>query len=129
MTSLPISTVVTCPTVRTHPAVIAQAAGTARAQCDGGFVLGVGSGEALNEHVTGEPWPPADVRLEMLEEAVEVIRELHTGEEVTHTAGRTTTSRTPGSTPWARTRFRSTCPGSVRRRRGWRAGSATGSAR
>src|SRR4051812_3427918 len=52
--------------------------------CAGGFRLGVGSGEALNEHVTGSRWPTADVRLEMLEEAVEVIRRLLTGERVTH---------------------------------------------
>lgn len=84
VTSLPITTAVTCPTFRTHPAVIAHAAATAGAQCDGGFVLGVGSGEALNEHVTGDRWPPADLRLSMMEEAVEVIRRLHGGERVTH---------------------------------------------
>ena len=50
----------------------------------GRFNLGVGSGEALNEHVLGDPWPPADVRLEMLEEAIEVMRELWTGEQVEH---------------------------------------------
>lgn len=83
-TSLPISTAVTCPIIRTHPAVIAQAAATAAVQCDGRFVLGVGSGEALNEHITGERWPAPPERLEMLEEAVEVIRALHTGEEVSH---------------------------------------------
>ena len=84
VTSLPITTAVTCPTFRTHPAVIAHAAATAGAQCDGGFVLGVGSGEALNEHITGDRWPPADLRLSMMEEAVEVIRRLHGGERVTH---------------------------------------------
>jgi G6PDH family F420-dependent oxidoreductase len=83
-TSLPITTAVTCPTVRIHPAVIAQAAATAAVQCEGRFALGVGSGEALNEHILGDRWPPAPVRLEMLEEAVEVIRALHTGEEVDH---------------------------------------------
>lgn len=83
-TSLPIATAVTCPTVRIHPAVTAQAAATAAVQCEGGFVLGVGSGEALNEHITGVRWPPADVRLSMLEESVEVIRRLHSGAEVTH---------------------------------------------
>jgi len=81
---LPITTAVTCPTVRIHPAVIAQAAATSARMCRGGFRLGVGSGEALNEHVTGSRWPTADVRLEMLEEAVEVIRRLLTGERVTH---------------------------------------------
>jgi G6PDH family F420-dependent oxidoreductase len=83
-TRLPITTAVTCPTVRIHPAVIAQAAATAAVQCEGRFTLGVGSGEALNEHVLGDGWPPAPVRLEMLEEAVGVIRALHTGKEVDH---------------------------------------------
>lgn len=81
--SLPVTTAVTCPTVRVHPAVIAQAAATAAVQLEGRFVLGVGSGEALNEHVLGDVWPSADVRLEMLEEAVDLIRELWTGEVVT----------------------------------------------
>jgi G6PDH family F420-dependent oxidoreductase len=81
---LPVTTAVTCPTVRIHPAVIAQAAATAGALTNGRFRLGVGSGEALNEHVTGARWPTADVRLEMLEEAVGVIRELFTGERVDH---------------------------------------------
>ncbi|MBP2471637.1 G6PDH family F420-dependent oxidoreductase [Crossiella equi] len=77
--SLPITTAVTCPTVRVHPAVIAQAAATAAVQTRGRFVLGVGSGEALNEHILGDPWPSAGKRLDMLEEAVEVIRALHGG--------------------------------------------------
>src|SRR2546430_2149486 len=83
-TSLPVTTAVTCPTVRIHPAVIAQAAATAAIQHDGRFVLGVGSGEALNEHILGDRWPSADVRLEMLEEAIEVIRTLLSGKEITH---------------------------------------------
>src|ERR687893_555197 len=65
-TSLPVTTAVTCPTFRIHPAIIAQAAATAAVQLDGRFVLGVGSGEALNEHVLGDRWPSAGVRLEML---------------------------------------------------------------
>jgi G6PDH family F420-dependent oxidoreductase len=81
-TSLPVTTAVTCPTIRIHPAVIAQAAATAAAMLPGGFSLGVGSGEALNEQVLGDDWPEADVRLEMLEEAIEVMRELWTGEVV-----------------------------------------------
>jgi G6PDH family F420-dependent oxidoreductase len=84
VTSLPITTFETCPTVRIHPAVIAQAAATSAVLTNGRFVLGVGSGEALNEHITGERWPAADVRLEMLEEAVGVIRELFTGRLITH---------------------------------------------
>jgi G6PDH family F420-dependent oxidoreductase len=82
--SLPVTTAVTCPTVRIHPAIIAQAAATAAVQLDGRFVLGVGSGEALNEHVLGDRWPSPGVRLQMLEEAVQVIRLLHRGEEVSH---------------------------------------------
>lgn len=83
VTSLPIMTAVTCPLIRMHPVVVAQAAATAGVQCGGGFTLGVGTGEALNEHVTGAPWPAADVRLDMLGEALEIIRELHGGREVT----------------------------------------------
>jgi G6PDH family F420-dependent oxidoreductase len=82
--NLPVTTAVTCPSVRLHPAVIAQAAATAAVQLDGRFVLGVGSGEALNEHILGDPWPSAAVRLEMLEEAVEVIRLLHQGGSRSH---------------------------------------------
>jgi len=81
---LPITTAVTCPTTRIHPAVIAQAAATAAVQTGGRFTLGVGSGEALNEHVLGDRWPSVGVRLEMLEEAIEVIRLLHRGEQVSH---------------------------------------------
>jgi len=84
VTSLPVSTAVTCPTIRIHPAIIAQAAATAAVQLDGRFVLGVGSGEALNEHVLGDRWPSVGVRLEMLEEAVDVIRLLHRGENLSH---------------------------------------------
>jgi G6PDH family F420-dependent oxidoreductase len=84
VTRLPITTAVTCPTVRTHPAIIAQAAATCAVLTEGRFVLGVGSGEALNEHITGEAWPAASVRLDMLKEAVEVMRKLWTGEDVEH---------------------------------------------
>jgi G6PDH family F420-dependent oxidoreductase len=83
-TSLPISTAVTCPTTRIHPAIIAQAAATSAVLTGGGFTLGVGSGEALNEHVLGHRWPSTEVRLDMLEEAVEVIRALWTGDVVEH---------------------------------------------
>lgn len=82
--SLPITTAVTCPTIRIHPAIIAQAAATSALLTNGRFALGVGTGEALNEHVTGERWPSAGERLEMLEEAVQVIRELWTGKLITH---------------------------------------------
>ena len=83
-TDLPVTTAVTCPTVRTHPAVIAQAAATSAVMLGGKFTLGVGSGEALNEHILGDPWPTAPKRLDMLEEAVEVIRSLWTGDVVRH---------------------------------------------
>ena len=81
--SLPVTTAVTCPTVRIHPAVIAQAAATASVMLEGRFVLGVGTGEALNEHVLGDAWPSYDVRMEMLEEAVVLIRRLWEGDFVT----------------------------------------------
>ncbi len=76
---MPMTTAVTCPTIRIHPAVIAQAAATSAVMLDGRFRLGVGSGEALNEHILGDRWPEADERLEMLEEAIEVIRTLWEG--------------------------------------------------
>ncbi|MEU2438027.1 LLM class F420-dependent oxidoreductase [Streptomyces rubradiris] len=82
--SLPVETAVTCPTVRIHPAVLAQAAATSAVLTGGRFRLGVGTGEALNEHILGDRWPPVRVRLEMLEEAIEVMRRLFTGEEVSH---------------------------------------------
>lgn len=82
---LPVVTAVTCPTVRTHPAIIAHAAATSAVMLgEGRFILGVGSGEALNEHILGTVWPNAEVRLEMLEEAIEIIRLLWTGEVVSH---------------------------------------------
>lgn len=83
-TSLRVTTGVTCPTVRIHPAIVAQAAATASQLLDGRFALGVGSGEALNEHILGDHWPPVDTRLEMLEEAVTVMRALWEGSLVTH---------------------------------------------
>ncbi|MDX3248694.1 LLM class F420-dependent oxidoreductase [Streptomyces sp. ME18-1-4] len=82
--SLPVETAVTCPLVRTHPAVIAQAAATSAVQLGGRFRLGVGTGEALNEHILGTQWPEAPVRLEMLEEALQIIRQLFTGEQTSH---------------------------------------------
>jgi len=79
---LKLGTGVTCPTVRIHPAIVAQAAATAAAMMPGRFFLGVGTGENLNEHIIGQHWPPFDVREAMLEEAVEVIRHLWEGETV-----------------------------------------------
>ncbi len=79
-----ITTSVTCPLIRIHPAVIAQAAATSAVLLDGRFRLGLGSGEALNEHILGDRWPGADERLEMLEEAIEVIRKLWQGGVQSH---------------------------------------------
>ena len=83
-TTLEVGTGVTCPLIRIHPAIIAQAAATVGCLMPGRFFLGVGTGENLNEHVTGARWPLAWERLEMLEEAVEVMRLLWQGGEQTH---------------------------------------------
>jgi coenzyme F420-dependent glucose-6-phosphate dehydrogenase len=79
-----LGTAVTCPLIRMHPAIVAHAAATAQALMDGRFFLGVGTGENLNEHVLGDRWPRADERLEMLDEAVDVIRALLGGEYETY---------------------------------------------
>jgi coenzyme F420-dependent glucose-6-phosphate dehydrogenase len=79
-----VGTGVTCPLVRTPPALVAQAAATVAEMMPERFFLGVGTGENLNEHITGDVWPPVSVRLEMLEEAVGVMRTLLQGELVTH---------------------------------------------
>jgi G6PDH family F420-dependent oxidoreductase len=81
-TPLSVVTMVTCPTMRIHPGIIAQAAATSAALLDGRFELGVGTGENLNEHIFGDAWPLADERLEMLVEAIDVMRELWSGKEV-----------------------------------------------
>ncbi|HZG36999.1 MAG TPA: TIGR03557 family F420-dependent LLM class oxidoreductase [Gaiellaceae bacterium] len=79
-----LGTGVTCPMIRTHPAIVAHAAATCAVMFEGRFFLGVGTGENLNEHVTGARWPAPDERLELLEESIEVMRALWTGDEVTH---------------------------------------------
>ena len=84
VTDLRIGTSVTCPTVRIHPAIIAQAAATTAAMAPGRFFFGVGSGENLNEHILGDRWPETDVRLDMLRESIEVMRKLWTGDQVSH---------------------------------------------
>jgi G6PDH family F420-dependent oxidoreductase len=81
---LEVGTGVTAPIVRMHPVVIAQAAATTAALMPGRFFLGVGTGERLNEHVTGQPWPAAGTRREMLREAVEIIRRLLEGKNVNY---------------------------------------------
>lgn len=84
-TNLTMTTAVTCPTYRIHPAVIAQATATTASLAPGRFRFGVGSGEALNEHILGDAWPPVSVRLDRLAEALDIIRELWAGGVVTHT--------------------------------------------
>jgi coenzyme F420-dependent glucose-6-phosphate dehydrogenase len=79
---IPIMTGVTCPTMRVHPAIVAQAAATTAALLPDRFILGVGSGENLNEHVIGLGWPHPKERLDMLEEAIFLMRRLWTGELV-----------------------------------------------
>lgn len=79
-----LMTYVTCPTLRYHPAVVAQKAATIQVMADGRFTLGLGSGENLNEHVVGQGWPSLATRQGMLAEAIEVIRALHTGELIDH---------------------------------------------
>lgn len=79
-----LMTYVTCPSIRYHPAVVAQKAATLQELAEGRFTLGLGSGENLNEHVVGEGWPAVDARQDMLVEAIEIIRELHTGDLVTY---------------------------------------------
>ncbi|MEI7032219.1 LLM class F420-dependent oxidoreductase [Streptomyces pratensis] len=79
-----LMTYVTCPTTRYHPAVVAQKAATVQILAEGRFRLGLGSGENLNEHVVGGGWPAPHVRLEMLEEALEVIRPLLEGQTLNH---------------------------------------------
>jgi len=81
---LVLGTGVTCPMIRTHPAIIAQAVATAACLMPGRFFLGVGSGENLNEHILGDKWPPAGTRLEMLEESIEVMRLLWEGGQQSH---------------------------------------------
>jgi len=78
-----LMTYVTCPTMRYHPAVVAQKAATIQLLTDGRFTLGVGAGENLNEHIAGGAWPPVDVRHDMLDEALQIIRRLFAGETVT----------------------------------------------
>ncbi|MDX1665027.1 MAG: TIGR03557 family F420-dependent LLM class oxidoreductase [Candidatus Promineifilaceae bacterium] len=81
--TLRLGTGVTCPLLRTHPAIIAHAAATAAAMMPGRFLLGVGTGENLNEHILGDGWPTIEIRQEMLKEAVELIRKLWEGETTT----------------------------------------------
>ena len=81
---LTVGTGVTCPTMRIHPAILAQAAATTADLLDGRFWFGVGTGENLNEHILGQRWPTHEERLSMLEEAIDLIRRLWEGEIVSH---------------------------------------------
>ncbi len=83
-TTLPFGSAVTCPGFRYHPAVIAHAAATLGAMYPGRFYLGLGAGEALNEHVVGGVWPEIGVRSAMLFESIEIINKLFTGNVVKH---------------------------------------------
>jgi G6PDH family F420-dependent oxidoreductase len=78
-----LATYVTCPIIRYHPAVVAQKAATLQLLSEGRFILGLGSGENLNEHIIGEGWPPIAQRQDMLVEAATIIRELQSGDLVT----------------------------------------------
>ena len=77
-------TAVVCPTTRVHPVITAQAAATTQQLSGGRLIFGIGSGEALNEHIAGARWPAIEVRHEMLEEAMELIQRLWTGQTVDH---------------------------------------------
>src|SRR3954449_5473309 len=81
---IPLMTYVTCPTLRYHPAVVAQKAATVQILSGGRFRLGLGSGENLNEHIVGKRWPAVGERHEMLTEAVEIISKLFDGGDVNH---------------------------------------------
>ncbi len=81
-TSLRFGTGVTPPGYRYHPAIVAQAAATLEAMFPGRFWLGLGAGEALNEHIVAEYWPEPATRLEKLMESIEVIQKLFTGKPV-----------------------------------------------
>jgi G6PDH family F420-dependent oxidoreductase len=86
-TTLTFGPGVTCPCFRYHPAVVAQAAATMGAMFPGRFWLGLGSGEALNEHVVGGVWPEPHVRLKMLQEAIDIIKKLFSGTVARHDDG------------------------------------------
>ena len=122
---LRVGTAVTCPTIRIHPAILAQAAATTAAMMPGRFLFGLGTGENLNEHILGDRWPPHSVRGEMLEEAVEAMRLLWQG-GLRSIAGATTRWRTRGSIPCRRPPP-ILVAASGPDRRPWRAGSATAS--
>jgi coenzyme F420-dependent glucose-6-phosphate dehydrogenase len=79
-----VGTGVTCPIMRIHPALVAQAAATVADMMSGRFFLGLGTGEYLNEHIFGEPWPRVETRQEMIAEAIHIIRQLWKGKEYSY---------------------------------------------
>jgi G6PDH family F420-dependent oxidoreductase len=82
--TLEVGTGVTCPMIRIHPAIIAQAAATTADLFEGRFFLGIGTGENLNEHILGDHWPPYADRREMLIESIEIMRGLWEGQLFSH---------------------------------------------
>jgi G6PDH family F420-dependent oxidoreductase len=92
-TRLNLVTAVTCPTIRYHPAIVAQFAATLAVLSDGRFTLGLGAGENLNEHVVGKGWPAPHTRQEMLAEAIDVMQALWQGQEVSHHGAHFTVDR------------------------------------
>ena len=125
-TSLRFGTAVTCPGFRYHPAVIAHAAATIGAMYPGRFYLGLGAGEALNEHVVGGVWPEIGVRSAMMFESIEIINKLFTGKVVKHRA-HTSPWRAPASTPCRKARPLFTSPPPVQSTLSARAALATAS--
>ena len=79
-----VGTAVTCPIMRIHPVLVAQAAATVADMMPGRFFLGLGTGEYLNEHIFGDVWPRYDTRKEMLVEAIHIMRELWKGEDYSY---------------------------------------------
>jgi G6PDH family F420-dependent oxidoreductase len=112
-----LMTYVTCPTMRYHPAVVAQKAATIDLLSDGRFTLGLGAGENLNEHVVGRGWPPVNIRHEMLEEAVHIISASSTAGTSTSRASTSASTRPRcGTCRRAPCRSRWQCPAASRSR-------------
>lgn len=123
---LPVGVGVNCPIMRIHPVNVAHAAATAATMFEGQFFLGVGTGERLNEHVTGEHWPEHTIRMEMLEEAIEIIRKLWQGGQQSYYGDHFTVENARLYT-LPEDRRTSSSRRSVRRRRGRPPNSVTGS--
>ena len=122
-----VSTGVTCPTIRYHPAIVAQMAATAATLMEGRFELGIGSGENLNEHILGDRWPPATVRIEMMKEAIDVIRTLWQGEVTDYYGTYYIVEKAPALLAARRRCRRSSSRAWGRSRPGWRPSPGTSS--